>query len=140
MITIKRKCPFCSQDVFGIQESGDLYLLKCLNPNVSAAMYVEQKKDGKFSPVATKRPKERVHMSLYDQSKFNKLQTPFWKMMGQKAKPHEIAYEKELKRRGMTYGDAVMQRSIAGGNQSALPEWQKAYLQKQTYEPKYQKN
>lgn len=56
---------------------------------------------------------------------FNQLQTPFWKLMGQPPKPKDIAYEKELKRRGMTYGDAVRERDYyRAREQSALPRLQ----------------
>lgn len=56
------------------------------------------------------------------------LATPFWKLMGLKPKPHEIAREKEMKRRGMTYLD--LQRSREQGravNPSAMPDVQKAW-------------
>jgi hypothetical protein len=36
---------------------------------------------------------------------FDSLQVPFWKLMGQKAKPKDIKLEKMLKWKGMTYGD-----------------------------------
>ena len=53
---------------------------------------------------------------------FNELQTPFWKLMGQKAKPKDIAYEKYLKSRGMTYGDAVKERNYKYGKEKGAYE------------------
>lgn len=56
------------------------------------------------------------------------LATPFWKLMGLKPKPHEIAREKEMHRRGMTYLD--LQRSREAGravHPSAMPEVQKQW-------------
>ncbi len=37
--------------------------------------------------------------------------TPFWKHMGLKAKPHELAQEREMKRRGLTYRDLQKARN-----------------------------
>ena len=136
---IERKCPFCSEEVFLVEPWGDVYLLKCLNKNTSAAQWVEMKKDGRFTPIPVEYPKPRTEMSSRAQTEFNKLQTPYWRMMGQKAKAKDIAYEKALKWRGMTYGDAVMERSLGAENQSALPEWNEA-MSRPSYEPKYQKN
>lgn len=57
---------------------------------------------------------------------FDDLQIPFWRLMGQKPKPKDIAYEKYLKSRGMTYGDAVRERDYyQARNPSALKQWQK---------------
>lgn len=56
---------------------------------------------------------------------FNATQIPFWKLMGQKPKPKDIAYEKYLKSRNMTYGDAVRERDYHHAHeQSALPKFQ----------------
>lgn len=45
--------------------------------------------------------------------------------MGQQPKPKDIAYEKQLKRRNMTYGDAVRERDYyRAREQSALPKLQ----------------
>lgn len=58
---------------------------------------------------------------------FNELQTPFWKLMGQKPKPKDLAYEKYLKSRGMTYGDAVLERSYKYGREkNAYEQFKKA--------------
>lgn len=56
---------------------------------------------------------------------FNELQTPFWKLMGQKPKPKDIAYEKYLKSRNMTYGDAVRERNLKANNPSAYESFSK---------------
>ncbi|MCR4290489.1 MAG: hypothetical protein NUV86_09555 [Candidatus Scalindua sp.] len=58
-------------------------------------------------------------------AQFNKYQIPFWKLMGQKPKPKDIAYEKYLKHRGMTYGDAVRERNRNAQNPSAAPKLEK---------------
>ena len=56
---------------------------------------------------------------------FNSLHVPFWKLMGQKPKPKDIAYEKMLKSKGMTYGDAVRERDyLRAKNESAFPKLQ----------------
>jgi len=56
---------------------------------------------------------------------FNELQTPFWKLMGQKPKPKDIAYEKYLKSKNMTYGDAVRERNMKGEYGSAADAFNK---------------
>ena len=43
---------------------------------------------------------------------FDDLQTPFWKMMGQKPKPKDVALEQYLHRRGMTYGEWRREREV----------------------------
>ncbi len=61
-----------------------------------------------------------------DKSVIDSLHVPFWQLMGQKAKPHEIAYEKYLKSKNMTYGDAYLQRNYhEARNPSGLKELQK---------------
>ena len=57
---------------------------------------------------------------------FNKYQIPFWKLMGQKPKPKDIAYEKYLKSRNMTYGDAVRERNMNGPYQSVAQKFEKS--------------
>ena len=37
--------------------------------------------------------------------------TPFWKHMGLKPKPHEVAAEREMKRRGVSYLDLQKERN-----------------------------
>lgn len=49
------------------------------------------------------------------QSKLEYAATPFWRHMGLKAKPHEKAMEKEMKRRGLSYRD-VQLINRSGGN------------------------
>lgn len=57
---------------------------------------------------------------------FNKLQTPFWKMMGLKPKPREVQLDKWLKHKGMTYGEYRLMRDRREGKfQSALPTFEK---------------
>ena len=70
---------------------------------------------GKKLPRNTKSEKE-----VYDS-----LQVPFWKMMGQKAKPRDIVYEKYLKSKNMTYGDAVKERNSHGTEKSGFDEFNK---------------
>jgi ribosome-binding protein aMBF1 (putative translation factor) len=57
---------------------------------------------------------------------YDSLQIPFWKLMGQKAKPKDIAYEKYLKSKNMTYGDAVRERNSHGTEKSAYEDFRKA--------------
>jgi len=59
-----------------------------------------------------------------DKEVFDSLQVPFWKLMGQKPKPKDIAYEKLLKSRGMTYGDAVRERNYKAQEKSAFSKLQ----------------
>lgn len=138
-MTINRKCPFCDQNEFGIERVGqqNLFLLKCLNPNVVSSFYVEYKPWGRFRRVSVTYPKPRNKMSSYAKQQFEKLQTPFWKLMGQKAKPKDIAYEKYLKARGMTYGDAVLERNLHADNPSAYSQFMKGGS---SDTPKYKKS
>lgn len=53
-------------------------------------------------------------MSSYDKQQYDKLQTPFWRLMGQKAKPHEIERERRMKWANKTYGDLALERSARG--------------------------
>lgn len=61
-----------------------------------------------------------------DKTRWEQMQTPFWKLMGQKPKPKDIAYEKYLKSRNMTYGDAVLERNYKGPYQSAMSKFEKS--------------
>lgn len=93
-------------------------------------MYVEYLQNGRFREVSVNRhPPSRKEkygdMTAFGKSQYDKLQTPFWKLMGQKPKAKDLQYEKMLKWRGMTYGDAVMERSQGGQYQNAMPELQK---------------
>ena len=113
--TIYRKCPFCKDGSFKIElwnKYQDIWLLKCTNAFTSASMWVTRNEGGRFQQIAVHYPKKdkRQMMPSYQKQEFDKLQIPFWKMMGLKPKPQEIAYEKMLKRRNMTYGDAVLER------------------------------
>jgi len=63
-------------------------------------------------------------MSSYDKQSFDKLQVPFWKLMGQRPKAKDIAYERYLKLKGMTYGDAVLERNMNGSASSAYDAFQ----------------
>lgn len=50
-----------------------------------------------------------------DKNKFTDyIATPFWKHMGLKPKPEELAREKEMNRRGLTYGDLYRMRHMNG--------------------------
>lgn len=60
-----------------------------------------------------------------DHEVFNELQTPFWKLMGQKPKPKDIAYEKYLKSKNMTYGDVVRERNRKASEPSAYEAFAK---------------
>ena len=59
-------------------------------------------------------------------AQFDKYQVPFWKLMGQKPKPKDIAYEKYLKYRGMTYGDAVRERNLHASEPSVYSKFEKS--------------
>lgn len=66
--------------------------------------------------------------SKTDKQRFEELQTPFWKLMGAKPKEKDIALDKYLKRRGMTYGDWRLERDHeAAINPSALNDFTKHY-------------
>lgn len=53
------------------------------------------------------------------------INTPYWKLMGQKAKPKDIALDKYLKDHNMTYGDYRRAREHGvATNQSAFPEFE----------------
>lgn len=60
-----------------------------------------------------------------DDQRFNELQIPFWKLMGQKPKPKDIAYEKYLKSKNMTYGDAVRLRNLRATNPGEIKKVEK---------------
>lgn len=129
---VKRKCPFCDEFSFNIEKwSKNLYLLKCANVNVSASYWVEYRPNGRFRRVSVnKHPQPRTipGMKSYDKQQYDKLQIPFWKLMGQKPKEKDIIYEKQLKSRGMTYGDAVLERSLQGEqHQSGLSKFNEHY-------------
>lgn len=66
--------------------------------------------------------------SKTDKQMFDELQTPFWKLMGAKPKEKDIALEKYLKHRGMSYGDWRRERDYhAAKEQSALKDFNKHY-------------
>lgn len=127
---VYRKCPFCDQNKYFVEQvgKGNLYLLTCASPNTSAGFHVELNRRGRFSRVALKE-RSTTRMSLHQKSLYDKLQIPFWRMMGQKAKPHEAAMEKEMKRRGWTYGDLRLERDHAAGasEQSAMSQFESHY-------------
>lgn len=65
-------------------------------------------------------------ISLSEKALFDKLQIPFWKLMGLKPKQREIELEKKLKKRNMTYGDYRRERDYYLARQpSALPQFEK---------------
>lgn len=121
MTKISRKCPFCRDFEFGIEKwNTNLYLLKCLNPKTAASMWVQQKKNGRFAQVKVVKPQEKQKISSYNKQEFDKIQIPFWKMMGQKPNAQDEAYEKYLKWKGMSYGEAVFLRNQGGSGGAAL--------------------
>jgi len=69
------------------------------------------------------KPIEYKKVNKSEKQIFNDLQIPFWRLMGQKPKPKDIAYEKYLKSHNMTYGDAVRKRDYRRAKeQSVLPK------------------
>lgn len=63
-----------------------------------------------------------------DKTRFDELQIPFWKLMGQKPKPKDIALERYLKHRNMSYGDWRRERDYRyAKNPSGLSDWQKHF-------------
>jgi hypothetical protein len=73
------------------------------------------------------KPIEYQKLSKSDKELFDSLQVPFWKLMGLPPKEKDIQYEKFLKHRGMTYGDAVRERDYyRARNESALKEFEKS--------------
>ncbi len=126
-MTINRQCPFCRERIFRIQKisNDNLYWLICYR-NDTSRMYVEYV-EGRYRQVSVnKHPEPRTRpMKSVEKSQFDKLQIPYWKLMGQKAKEKDIQYEKMLKSKGMTYGDAVLERSRHGQHQSSLPQFEK---------------
>lgn len=68
---------------------------------------------------------EHKNYGKSDKERFDDLQIPFWRLMGQKPKPKDIAYEKYLKSRGMTYGDAVRERNVNAPYKSAYEQFDK---------------
>ena len=117
-----------------IEERGNnLYFGSCTNPNHSTGYWLEWRymidiNAWKLKEVSVnKHPKPRTQsMKSFEKAQFEKLQIPYWKIMGQKAKAKDIEYEKMLKWKGMSYGDAVLERSLKGQYQSALPQWEKS--------------
>lgn len=73
---------------------------------------------------------------------FEHISIPFWKHMGMKPKPHEIALEKEMKRRGMSWGDLRRSRDYKrANNPSAMQDVRKAWKQEGgNYAPEYKKS
>jgi len=56
------------------------------------------------------KPVEIKKIGKSNKQLFDSLHVPYWRLMGQAPKPKDIAYEKYLKSRNMTYGDAVRER------------------------------
>ena len=86
-------------------------------------------------------PKKKI--SITDNKLFDKLQTPFWKLMGQKPKERDAKLEKFLKRKGWSYGDWRRHRDYQEGRfQSAYPKWEdhlKRYGRDNAPPPNFQK-
>lgn len=67
------------------------------------------------------------------------INTPYWKLMGLKPKPKDIAYERYLKSKNMTYGDAALARARHAQNPSAIGEFQKTRERGSNAQLKYEK-
>lgn len=138
---IYRDCPFCEDELYYAEKwRENLWLLKCANPKIVSSFWAERKPNGKFNFVEIKR-ENYSKMSSYQKQEFEKLQIPFWKLMGQKPKEKDIAYEKALKWKGMTYGDAVLARNAQGEESSAMPQVEEALIgEGRNNVPQYQKS
>lgn len=114
---IYRKCPFCDDEKFGIEKitNNNLYYLSCLSKNTSSGFYVELNRRGRFSRVEVEDPRAKTKIPLTDRKLFDRLQTPFWKLMGQKAKPQDIQLERFLRWKGWNYGDYRLARDHQAG-------------------------
>lgn len=90
--------------------------------------------------------KEQNRHQVYLQGKYyyEKLQTPFWKMMGLKPKPKELALDKWLAWRGMTYGDWRKERDqLKAHNPGAVNQFEQWWAKRtinEAIEQKYQKS
>jgi len=78
-----------------------------------------------YKPMCSCESSEYKKIGKSDKEVFDSLQIPFWRLMGQKPKPKDIAYEKYLRSRGMTYGDAVRERNYQARNPSAYEQFNK---------------
>lgn len=67
----------------------------------------------------------RVSSGKTSQQLLEHISTPYWKHLGLKPKPKEIAFEKYLKSKGMTYGDHRRLQATKATIPSALPEFNK---------------
>lgn len=54
-----------------------------------------------------------------DKKMFEEISTPFWKHMGLKPKPKEIAFERYLKNRGMSWGDYRKEKTFYQAKQES---------------------
>jgi hypothetical protein len=80
-----------------------------------------------YKPSCNCREKEFRKSYLSQKELFDKLQTPFWKMMGAKPKEHDKQLERYLRWKGMSYGDWRRYRDYKSkaSYQSVLPEFEK---------------
>lgn len=62
-----------------------------------------------------------------DKKIFDELQTPFWKLMGLEPKAKDIALDKYLKNRGMSYSDWRRERDAGARFGSALNQFEQHY-------------
>lgn len=67
----------------------------------------------------------RVSSGKTSQQLLEHISTPYWKHLGLKPKPKEIAFEKYLKSKGMTYGDHRRLQATKATIPSVLPEFNK---------------
>lgn len=72
------------------------------------------------------KPNYGKKIAVTDKELYDKLQTPFWKVLGLKPKPHELELEKRLKWKNMSYGDYRRnQEAGKAQNPSAIKDFEK---------------
>lgn len=124
------KCKYCDgRYKLKLEQWGsNLYLGSCTNPLHVYSVWLAYKLingEWKLKQTQIHSSQKPQVMSSYEKQKFDKLQIPFWKMMGLKPRQEDIEYEKYLKSKGMTYGDAVLERSYnSAQHKSALPQFE----------------
>ena len=140
------KCKSCDlrYDLEIEQWSNNLYLGKCTNPLHSMGVWLTIKwipgYGWRWRQTQVHTPRTPQRMSLREKTQYDKLQVPFWRMMGQKAKPRDVAYEKALNHKGWSYGDAALARNQNAENPSGYNQFKQA-VENKNYgqETKYQR-
>ena len=122
------KCRYCTDSALEIEQwSKNLYLGKCTSPFHSYGVWLTIRwipnYGWRWRETQVHTPRTPTRMSLREKTQFDKLQIPYWRMMGQKAKAKDVAYEKALNHRGWSYGDAVLARSQNAENPSAYNQF-----------------